>query len=498
MSILRSIKLCFYQRLALSLVLVFLLVLAVFFAGSVHLQRVAQDAAEQRLHIDLPKHLIADNPLLVTGAYNNEALKNLFHTLMVMGPNFEFYYLDPQGKILTYSTELGPIARTKVDLNPIAQLLDANTSLPIKGDDPRSIHGRKIFTAAPITNESGLQGFIYIIIGGKNFDSIFASVQKNAAIQQFVLFAGAALVFLLVALLVLFRYFTKPMKMLSDDMDKVRAADFDKEVINAAIKPWKRDSHNEVQRLGCAFNDVLEHIKIQFACLEQTDQQRRILLADLSHDLRTPLANLQGYIETLDIQNDSLTSDERKRFVDISLKNARNLKHLIDQIFDLAYLEAGQVNLNAERFSLGELCHDTLAKFAIKAKQKNIRLGVNLPNKHDVFVTSDIGKLERILSNLLDNAIRHTPDNGTVSLSVDVNTDEVIIQVEDSGNGIHQHELPFVFNARYQASNQCLDNKTHAGLGLAICKKLSAIISGELSVTSKVNEGTCFRLTIQA
>ena len=490
-----TLKLCFYQRLAISLVVVFLLVLSVFFAASVHLQRITQNEAEQRLHLNLAEHLVSDNPILATGVYDYEALKNLFHTLMVMGPNFEFYLLDQEGEVLTYSSELAPLARKKVDVDPILALISNTEDLPVMGQDPRNSDSEKIFSAAPVYNEQGLQGYIYVIIGGQAFDSIYEGISRSSAMQQFALFAGAAIVFLLVALLVLFKNFTRPMKILSDDMDRVRAADFDKVTTKQIKKPWKRESHNEVNRLGCAFNDMLTHIDTQFDRLQQIDTQRRILLADLSHDLRTPLANLQGYIETLDIQNETLSAEERKRFVDISLKNARNLKHLIDQIFELAYLEAGQVTLNKEAFSLAELMHDIAAKFAMKAEAKNISVVIE-PGQNDCYVFADIGKLERVLTNLIDNAIRHTDIGGTITLMASKSEQTIRVDIKDTGNGISEHELAFIFDARYQASNQCKDSNIHAGLGLAICKKLMQLLDSDLSVTSEVGKGTCFSLKL--
>lgn len=491
------IKLCFYQRLAISLVVVFSLVLGVFFSASAYLQQLTQYEAEQRLHIKLAEHLVQDNPLLKTGVYDYDALKNLFHTLMVMGPNFEFYYLDPQGKILTYSSELGALSRQQIALEPIHVLMSDSTRLPIKGDDPRDSNGQKIFSVAPVFAEQQLQGYIYVIIGGQAYDSILAGLNRSSAMQQFALFAIAALIFLLVALLVLFKNFTRPMKVLSDDMDDVRAADFEQAVMQSARKPWKRDSHNEVHRLGCAFNDMLTHIGAQFNRLQHTDTQRRILLADLSHDLRTPLANLQGYIETLQLQGEGLSAEERQRFIDISLRNARNLKRLIDQIFELAYLEAGQVALNVDTFSLAELLHDIAAKFTIAAEDKQVELKIELTDD-DVFISTDIGKLERVLTNLIENALRHTQQGGTITLSVVQVSQGVKVNISDTGNGISQHELAFIFDARYQASNQCKDSRIHAGLGLAICKKLTELLDSNLSVTSEVGKGTCFSLDVSS
>ncbi|WP_240612809.1 sensor histidine kinase [Alteromonas flava] len=489
------LKLCFYQRLAISLVSVFILVVGVFVYASATLQHNTRLEAEQRLHVDLAAHLVNDNPLLAQGVYDYSALKNLFHTLMVMGPSFEFYYLDPDGKILSYASELGELARDSVELQPITDFLRDAASLPILGNDPRHSQRSKIFSVAPVVTEQGLQGYIYIIIGGQAYDSILANLKRSAATQQFAIFAAAALIFLLVALLVLFKAFTRPMKQLSDDMDTVRDASFDANAIAKVKRQWRRTSHNEIHRLGCAFNDMMEHITVQFDRLQQTDIQRRVLLADLSHDLRTPLANLQGYIETLDIQNDTLSADERKRFIEISLKNAGNLKRLIEQIFELAYLEAGQVTLTQEAFSVAELLHDVAATFSGQLTSKNIALRVKA-DAPDLFVHADIGKVERIVANLLDNAIRHTPEDGQIELVLTRQETLACIEVKDTGNGIAESELAFIFAARYQAANQCSDDRVHVGLGLAICQKLTALMRGEISVSSQVGRGTVFSLSL--
>lgn len=209
-----------------------------------------------------------------------------------------------------------------------------------------------------------------MIIGGERYDSIIANLQNSQSMREVALFMFVGLFLLLLALLVLFKYFTTPLRRLSDDMDCVREADFHREKLPPNLATWNRNSANEIDRLGCAFTDMLTHIDNQFDQLNKIDSQRRVLLADLSHDLRTPLASLQGYIETLALNEDSLSKEDRRHFVDVSLKNAKNLKHLIDQIFELAYLEGGQVTLHQESFPLGELLHDVAAKFELDAKQK--------------------------------------------------------------------------------------------------------------------------------
>lgn len=493
-------KLCFYQRLALSLVAVFMLVLAGFFWATGQLQSQTKQEAEQKLHLDLAKHLVADNPLLHEGVYDYEALKNLFHTLMILGPSFEFYYLDAQGNILTYSAEKGKVKRDKVELTPLRDLINGSEVYPLLGDDPRDMGKQKIFSVAPVYNEDQLQGYLYVIIGGEIYDSILASLQNSQSMREFALFVGAGLIILLVALLGLFRFFTAPLRRLSADMLTIRAADFHPGKTSRNLAEWDSSSSNEVHKLGHAFTEMLAHIDNQVEQLQQIDSKRRILLADLSHDLRTPLANLQGYIETLALNADTLSAADRNRFVGISLRNAKNLKHLVDQIFELAYIEGGQVTLHQESFPLGELLHDVAAKFALKAKHKNISLSVT-PDQFDYQVFADIGKLERVLTNLLENAIRHTPESGQIQIAVsalgDLGRGKLRVDIRDTGIGISDKEIALIFDARYQATNTESDNCVHAGLGLAISRKLMALLESDLLVESQLGKGTCFSFELK-
>ena len=484
-------KLRFYQRIALWLVTVFVVLLAIFFHSNNQIQHLISNEAKQKLHLRLAEQLAADNPTLQQGVFDYDSLKNLFHTLMILGPNFEFYFLDPTGKILSYSAEAGKIKRNEVDTEPLKNVIGKSVALPIFGDDPRNTNSRKVFSAAPVFHDEQLQGYLYVILGGEIYDSTIDTLRKSQSTQIIAVFVVSSLVFLLIVLLVLFRMLTKPLNSLVSEIEKVRNANFDAVLAEISPKQWRRDSRDEIQRLGCAFVDMLEHINVQFSQLQQIDSQRRILLTDLSHDLRTPLANLQGYIETLVINDANYTAQDRQYFLSICLKNANNLKHLIDQIFELAYLESGQVTLNHESFPLGDLVHDVVAKFALKAADKNLTLSVN-PLHCNFHVFADIGKLERVLTNLIDNGIRHTPDGGVIEVNVSADNDKIRLDIRDSGIGISEKEIAFIFDARYQATNSAKDRHFHAGLGLAISQKLVALFGTDLKVESQLGKGTCF------
>lgn len=485
------LKLCFYQRLALSLVAGFVLMLIGFLYLSGQSQVTMQKHTEQALHINLAKYLVADNPLLSQGVSDYDSLQKMFHTQMVLGPSFEFYFINPEGKILTYSSPSADIIQSHIALTPIKEMLSGNPNLPVYGTDPKQAGATKIFSVAPVYNNDGLQGYVYVIIGGAKYDSLTEQLSGAHTMQSSFYIAIGSIVFLLFVLLILFKAFTHPLKLLSLDMQTIRADGFNLANSDIELKAWREDSFNEVQQLGFSFNAMVSHIQQQMQQLTTIDEQRRHLLTDISHDLRTPLANLQGYIETLSIQYPNLDDSQRLEFIHISLKNLRNLKHLIDQIFELAYLESGHIKMNNETFSITELLHDVMAKFAIKAERVKVTLHIDVPHEA-LFVHGDVEKIERVLTNLIDNAMRHTPPDGEVRLKAHRIGQDINIAVCDTGVGIAEADLAHIFTPRYQASNQQSDQHSHGGLGLAICAQLVQRFHSTLKVDSTLGKGSHF------
>ncbi|NQZ27669.1 MAG: HAMP domain-containing histidine kinase [Colwellia sp.] len=491
-------KISLYQRLALILCASFMVMASLLVYWSNSLVQQSKYQAEQKLHLHLAEHLAHDNPLLQDGVYDKPALENLFHTLMLLGPAFEFYFLDAQGNILTYSAEATKIKRKSVALAPLKQLIANPKKMPVFADDPRGINKQKIFSVSPVYQGELLQGYLYIIIGGEIYDSIFSQVQAGKDLQKYGAFVLASLLLLLLVLLAVFHYFTQPVKELAKQMQALKAVQFDQSKIQ--LKQWGSAAnhgidHNEVHFLGATFNDMVIQINQQFSLLTENDRIRRELLAHLSHDLRTPLATMQGYIETLAIKGDDLSSAERQDYLATVQRNVSQLKRLIDQIFELAHLENGQVTVNLETFAIGELLHDILAKFTLKSADKKISL-ILKPQPCQYIVYSDIAKLERIMTNLLENAIRHTDLGGEIVVTVAQLRTQVKVSVTDNGSGISKEDIAYIFDARYRASNAIEDNIQHTGLGLAISQKLSQVLNSELMVKSELGNGSSFSLSL--
>ncbi len=494
-------KISLYQKLSFLLFIIFSLICSLVLSWSETLDQVSQHQAEQSLHLNLAEHLVVDNPLLEQGVYDYKALENLFHTLMLLGPAFEFYFVDPTGEILTYSARPGKVKRKRVNLSPILQLIEHPENIPVYGEDPRSLETFKIFSAAPVysskENQPGkrkLQGYLYVIIGGEVYDTVFSRIKSSDNLLRATIWGAAAIAFLFIILLLLLAYFTRPIKQLANEIKQVQQANFN--LSKVMLRQWPEHESNEVHMLGNSFNTIVNLIDQQINLLEQNDKQRRELLTHLSHDLRTPLASLQGYLEILSAKKTKLNDTKQQSYLAITLNHCKQLKHLIDQIFELAYLESGRVSINNEVFNLGELIYDVIAKFSLKAQSAKVNLVVK-PTVCNFYTLCDIAKLERVLTNLIENSLRHTPERGTITLGVTAKNAKLVIQVTDTGCGIKAEEINYIFDVRYRASNAIGDKKHHGGLGLAITKQLLKVLNTDIKVHSIFGQGTQFEFTLR-
>ena len=487
-------KLSLYQKLAVSLAVIFCFICALVYSWSKQLELNSKHHGEQNLHLALAEHLVQDNPLIKEGVYDYEALENLFHTLMLLGPAFEFYFVDENGKILTYSAEPGKVKRTHINLTPLKHLIANPSATPVYGDNPRNPDQQKIFSVAPVFNNNTLQGYLYVIIGGEAYDTSLNNIKSNDSLFVAAIWLGSALVFLFIAMLILLRFFTNPIQRLAKDVSNIEAANYS--LTDTKLSIYSTQKSNEVHSLSRTIQAMLTRINEQFKALEQGDKQRKELLTHLSHDLRTPLASLQGFLEVLNQSGDKLSAQEQQDYLQVSLNNCGQLKQLIEQIFELAHLENGQININKETFNLGELIYDCIAKFSLAVEKKGINLSVE-PAICDFPVIADIAKLERVLSNLIDNAIRHTPRDGSIAVRVKRGDDnQLFVQVSDTGVGIKHEELNAIFDPHYQASNSNKAGRQQGGLGLAICRGLLKLMDSEINVQSELGKGTMFSFNL--
>lgn len=486
-----------FSRLALILTLV-LVVVGVFYAlFSLSLSKHYQREFLQSLNRDLAANLVSARKLVQDGLLDQKALKETFHDYMVVNPSIEIYLLDRGGHILSYSADPGVVKRDRIDMAPVRAFLQGD-ALPLMGDDPRDPLGSKIFSATRLPSVHGAEGYLYVVLRGEEYARIEQQFQNSLLVR---LSGSAILVSLLLALLLgllLFHRLTRRLNLLGSRIQAFSDSNF------THPSPYPEDTRadDEIEQLGRHYNRMATRIHRQLQELQQQDELRRELVTHVSHDLRTPLAALQGYLETVRMKADELDEDTRAEYLDIALQHSRRLTRLVEELFELSRLDAQETELRTEPFSAAELVQDVIEKFQLPAQQRHIQLRMACDEALP-FVDADIALIERVLENLISNALRHTPDGGEVVVTLRVVDGRVNIQVRDSGAGISEQDLPHVFERRYRGGNRARSG-AHAGLGLAIAQHIVELHQGEITVSSRPGEGARFafglpvRTTMQA
>ncbi|MFS0781335.1 ATP-binding protein [Bacillus sp. 1P06AnD] len=224
------------------------------------------------------------------------------------------------------------------------------------------------------------------------------------------------------------------------------------------------------------------------------NKMRNDFIANVSHELRTPISMLQGYSEAI-IDDIAQTDDEKKEMARVIYDESLRMGRLVNDLLDLARMEAGYINLNYEEVELEDYLNRIASKFFGLAKEKGITVATELHDSNYVWVM-DPDRIEQVLTNLIDNAIRHTPQSGKVTVEQDIVNDRLMIQVKDTGSGIPDEDLPFVFERFYKADKARTRGRSGTGLGLAIAQNIIKAHDGDITVESKQGEGTTFTFII--
>ena len=484
-----------YSKLALALLALFCLL----GVSIVILTQVASDMYQQevvqKLNRDLAGQIAAQKNLMQDHQINREGLKEIFHMLMVVNPSIEVYLLDPGGDILAYSAPPGKVKQDRVDLKPIKKWFEAGTVFPLTGDDPRNPGKKKVFSVARIPEQGPLQGYLYIILGGEHFDSIVQKLRGSYILQLSAWWLAASLLFVLAAGLLLFAYLTRRLRHLAAVMASVDIEHTSGRL--PLITAPDRMPGDEIDRLTVTFKQLIDRIQTQMEKLKKADSLRRELVTNVSHDLRTPLATLQGYIETLFLKDKSLSAADRKHHLEIAIQHCERLSKLVDALFELAKLDSHETHLQYEPFNIGELAHDVVQKFDLAAKERQITVQID-HNQGLPFANADIAMIERVIENLLENALHHTSAGGSIRLTFKAQNGDIAACISDTGDGIPAEDLPYIFDRFYQRDRTHESKAGHSGLGLAIVKRILELHNKSIIVESTAEYGTTFTFFLPA
>ena len=446
----------------------------------------------QVLYRTLAAQLVSEHVLPEDARTDYAAAESAFDRLRIINPRIDVYLLDENGRVLAFSGKSGTRKRDYVSLGPVQSFLAEDAQFPILGDDPGEESTQRVFSVAPISHQGRITGYLYLVLRGLSGDSIAEQIRNNYFLRESVWLMGGALMLALLAGALIIKIFTNRLRRLSLVVDRFQQTGF----AELPPHPPLRSSHgDDIDHLAESFSQMADRIMAQMDELRQNDALRRELIANISHDLRTPLAALQGYLETLQVKSSTLTAEEKRNYLEIALKQSQQLGLLTGKLFELAKLDAGQVAITIEPFVLEDLVQDVTQQFELAAANKQVSLETVLPAELPL-VAADIGMIERVLKNLIENALRYTPSGGTIKVTLLPSSKYITVRVSDTGCGIEDHDLPRVFDRFYRGEKSREDYSGNAGLGLAIAKRVMELHGSSISVSSAPGAGATFSFAV--
>jgi len=316
-----------------------------------------------------------------------------------------------------------------------------------------------------------------LFIGGSAALLYLLFSQYSGVRNIWLLLCGAPVVLVVFGVIIIFNLYTRFGRPLEDLFNAINAV----EEGNLSVRVPEKKSD--------MFSDLFKRFNKMIGELERADKQRRNLTADIAHELRTPLHIIQGNLEGV---LDGVYQPTTEHIKD-TLDETRLLTRLVNDLQTLSLAETGQLPLHPTRFLLADLIQDLTSSFSSQAASQGIDLHTHIANPHQE-LTADYDRLNQVMSNLISNALRHTPEDGTISIETGSGSSEersVRITVKDTGAGIASEDIPFIFD-RFWRADKSRSERTHSGLGLAIAKQLIHAHGGTIEVQSEVGHGTTF------
>lgn len=443
---------------------------------------------DQTANRALAQQYVAANLLTRDSPLTEHNFASVLRHITEINPDIDVYILDARGEVLAGSIATASMARRRVDPAPLREFLSGHAKFPLLGDNPVDAQGRAVFSVATLSIPQSPAAYLYIVLHREEPAAGTAGLKTLYAIHEGIGVVVLGVVLAVAGTLLFLHMLTRRLSVLQQNIERFRDSQF-MEFPPASFSD-EPSRHDEIERLRRLFIQLAEQIRGQMQALHKTDDMRRELLSHVSHDLRTPLATLSAHLETLSLKED-LPVPERRSYIGIALAQCRRLSRLIEQLLELAKLEAGQAAYSPEPFQPAELAHDVTHKFALAAKRAEVTLQVEHPDSVPL-VFGDIRLIERVLDNLLENALRYAASGGEVIVRVRPQDATVRIEVHDSGPGIPSSERHRVFDRFYRGDKSRSTESGQSGLGLAIARGILELHGRTIDFVSQPNQGTTF------
>lgn len=504
-------------RLALTVLLTGLATaVGVLVAVALAFERVERESTFARANAFVERVAQQHDDLLSQQRQDPDTFARFLRSLLLFDPGSQLYLLATDGTVLA-RTGITPLpAGFKVNIGPVRQAAEAAVSAMIQGsagrgaayvmgDDPEYMAQDAVIAAHALREASirpgvEVSGYLYVVCRPPGPPpSRLARLAEHLAGPAL---APVVAVILLATLLAawIIGAVTRPLATLSHEVDAAARAGFDG-VTTPALESPAETRHDEIGRLRSGFAQLLARLRAQWDQLRHLDAFRRESVSNLSHDLRSPLTAAVASLETL-LQRWQVEApphgarDADRQLVEVALRNNHSAARLVRSLGDLAVLDEAEFKLRLMRLDLVEVLDDIGVRFADRARSSGLTLTVDLGSGEPLPAEIDIELFERALANLLDNAMRHTPTGGHVTVTAERAGDSLRVCVADTGSGIAAHELQRVFDRHHQGLRRSPAERVGGshGLGLAIVERIIQLHRGQVRMASTLGVGTAVTL----
>ena len=421
-------------------VLVFILitVLSILFIAITYLSTTHfYQAGTQLLNKDVAAHVAKFTSPFEENGINKKKADSVFYNAMVLNPSIEVYFLDTTGKVLYYQSPDTVIQLWNLPLEKIRRYINSQGSEYITAPDPKDPSQEKVFSASEVYNHSKRLGYIYVVLGGKEYGNaysmLFGSHIGSLGLKVFI-------IVVVLSLLISIFYFNRLQKNYRNIIQVLeRYQDGDPDA------RFPSTMRNEFAPITASFNTMADLLSNNLHKLHKSEKERKDFIANISHDLRTPLAVARGYTETLlaGIQKQNTSKEQETEYGQLVLKKIQHVEKLVQQLSELSKMESLESMPSREPFLFSELLDELVKTYQMPAAEKNIQL--NCTGCRDMYwINADIRMMERVIQNLLDNALKYTPSGGSIHVTLRQEGHELAAIFENSGGPLPENLIRWI------------------------------------------------------
>lgn len=437
-------------------------------------------ASTQLLNKDVAAHIAEFTSPFDKDGINKQKADSVFHDAMVLSPSAEVYFLDTAGKVIAFHAPQAEIRLWTIPLANINKYIATQGQEYMKAPDPKDPSHPKIFSAAEVYGKTKKLGYTYVILDSKSSENIMGTLlDSHISSLAIKVFIAIIVLSLIISIFYLMRI-RKSFNRLIDVLQRFEGGDY--------TARFQVDEKDDLAPVTHAFNNMADLLAQNINNLTKSEWERKDFIAIISHDLRTPLAIARGYAETILItENEKKTREEQRReYMQLILQKIHQVETMVKQLFELSKIEAAEFKPRKEPFVLAEIVQEIINTFQLRAAEKNISLRCTQCQYH-VWVAADVGMMERVVQNLVDNAIKNTPEGGTIQVSIVLDNQNLIFSVANTGSPLPEDLLQWINSFK---ENRGLLGKRPAKLGLGLLIVQKILLLHDSSLEAYIQEGS--------